>query len=248
MKQLKISFDEQGYTAPLSLKNLEGVKQLRLKFEREEPLWKKAGIKAKLYIKGRELNCGLNRHLDIPLFQNIIHDSNLVSTLKTLCSQKLILWRTVVFRKKSGSQKINWHHDKHFQNGTEKYIDLNEMSSHFTVIIALNDMTLTNGAFQVLPKSHKPIQRFQRDLRIFTEKNLEDHILQKIPEHLEKTVQTLTLKQGQFIVFHSALLHRSLEYISGNPRTSVALRFFTPDVEFPINKFTTLQSHQLIHL
>ena len=246
--ELKLLLDDQGYTNPLCLNNLDNVERLREKFRREEPILRKALIKAKLGLKGRQLNAGLNRHLDIPLFQDIIYDESFISTLKHICSQHLILWRTIIFRKQVGSQMVGWHHDKHFQNGTSKYIDLNEISSHFTAIIALSDMTLTNGAFQVLPKSHKPLKGLERDLRIFTEKNLEDHILPKLPQHLEDMVETLTLKQGQFIIFHSALLHRSLEYISGNPRTSITLRFITPDVEFLSNRFTTLKSHQLLHV
>ena len=55
-KEVKVSFDERGYTDPIWLNNLDKVERLRQKFKEEEPLWQKALIKAKLGLKGRQLN------------------------------------------------------------------------------------------------------------------------------------------------------------------------------------------------
>lgn len=190
----------------------------------------------------------INRHLDLSQVKKITEDQNLILCLKTLCRQDLALWRTKIFFKEVGSKRINWHHDKHFQDDQQELIDLNDISSHFSVLVALNDMTEENGAFQVLPRSHKSLDGFDRDLRIKTLRSSKSHFLEELPQDFQNQVETITLKEGQFIIFHSSLYHRSLAYSSGNPRMSIAMRFMASNISLPENDYIGLKKSQYVYI
>lgn len=242
IEQDKRIFDERGYSQTYNLANQDLAQQLSAKLEQEQNRWKKL-LPEKLL--RRRL---LNRHLNLPEMQALIEDENLTFILKKLCAPELMLWRTNVFKKEPGSSDIAWHHDKHFQDGEEKAIDLDEISNHFSVFVALNDVTASNGALQILPKSHKPIEGFERDLRLMNEKPIAEHFTQELPSQLQALAKTLCFKQGQFFVFHSAIYHKSNSYISGNPRMSLTMRLMKADISFPVNRHTKLKPHQLMYI
>lgn len=242
LEQDKTIFDERGYSKTYNLANQNFVKQLSAKLEKEQMRWK--NLLPERLLRRRLLN----RHLNLPEMKALIEDENLTCILKKLCAPKLILWRTNVFKKEPGSSDIGWHHDKHFQDGDEKVIDLNEISNHFSVFVALNDITVSNGALQVLPKSHKLLQGFERDLRVMSEKSISEHFAHELPSQLQASVKTLCFKQGQFFVFHSAMYHKSTAYVSGNPRMSLTMRLMRADISFPVNRYTKLKSHQLVYI
>ncbi len=240
LEQDKTIFDERGYSKTYNLANRDLAEQLSAKLEREQNRWK--NLLPERLLRRRLLN----RHLNLPEMQALIADEHLTFVLKKLCSPKLLIWRTMVFKKEPGSLEIGWHHDKHFQDGNEKAINLYEISNHFSVFIALNDVTPSNGALQILPKSHKPIAGFERDIRVMSEKSMSEHFSQELPSQLQASAKTLCFQQGQFFVFHSAMLHKSNAYVSGNQRMSLTMRLMRADINFPVNRYTKLKSHQLV--
>lgn len=258
LETAKKLFDNQGYIGPYTLREVDLVDQLSVKLWKEEKQIRFARrierLEKRLFgfaIKNpkvrRRKNFSTNRHLDMPEIQHILKDESLELALKKLCAPNLLLWRTFITRKGVGSRELGWHHDKHFENGNQPLIDLENICNHFSVLIALNDMTEMNGVFQVIQGSHKPIAGFERDLRVKANKSFEEHLSYRIPEQLKNRVRKITLKKGQFILFHSALLHGSEAYKSGEPRISLALRFMTNTVEFPkFDDFVELKRNQLV--
>ena len=242
LEQDKKILDARGYSEMYNLANQDLVEQLSAKLEKEQIRWRKL-LPEKLLKR-----LLLNRHLNLPEMQAIIRDENLKLILQKLCASRLILWRTNVFKKEPGSSDIGWHHDKHFQDGDAKLIDLDEISNHFSVFVALNDITVSNGPLQVLPKSHQALKGFERDLRVMSEKSISEHFLRELPSQLQASVKTICCKKGQFFVFHSAMYHKSKAYISGNPRMSLTMRLMKEDISFPINRYTKLKSRQLMYI
>lgn len=256
----KYYFDKIGYSNPYSLSHSECINSLLAKLEQEKQTVtrpRSIGRKLKLLLKRRKnwaqdiqfnLKDGKrNRHLDFLEVQKIIHDPNLKSILRELCGPDLILWRTELFIKGQGVGEIGWHHDKHFQDGNEPLIDLEDVSSHFTVLVALNDMTLFNGALEVLPLSHKPLAGLKRNLNAFSEKQLSTHFT-RMPWKFQNKTIPITFEQGYFFVFHSGLLHRSKEHISGEHRISLAMRLMRKGIQFPTEKYSNISSENFISL
>tara|TARA_E500000331_G_scaffold341308_1_gene373553 strand:- start:3072 stop:3329 length:258 start_codon:yes stop_codon:yes gene_type:complete len=48
--------------------------------------------------------------------------------------------------------------------------------------------------------------------------------MKEVPEFLGDRVEPVTLKQGEFAVFHSGLMHRSLPFRAGEKRVTLAVR------------------------
>lgn len=171
-----------------------------------------------------------NIHAESHLVQSLFRDSALISKLKLFGCAQYILWRTNAFYKsKVNSAEVPWHHDKHFQNGNEN-IDLNEFGKHVSVLVALDDVHEGNGAFEYISGSHKEDFSVARDLRPFHLKRLEEHFVDVVAE---VNREIIPMKKGQFILFHSALLHRTKQYSFGDCRMNLVARLCSNDVMIP---------------
>ncbi len=175
----------------------------------------------------------LNRHVDLPAVKNIFGDQHLRTMLTKLCGEPLRVWRTGFFRKAVGAGETGWHHDKHFQNKDQPLLDFDEIATHFSFLLAVDEMGIDNGRLEVIPGSHKVLPGYDRDRRAFHDKPVSDHFIKNIPPSLTETRRVVTLNAGEFIIFHSGLLHRSLPYFQGEPRFSFAVRLTPSDVQVP---------------
>jgi ectoine hydroxylase-related dioxygenase (phytanoyl-CoA dioxygenase family) len=174
-----------------------------------------------------------NQHKHSAEVRAILADPNLAQAVRALCGGDLILWRTAFFYKKGGSAELGWHHDKHYQSATATTVRFDEMSQHFSVLIALNAITATSGQIEVIPGTHLEDARYRRDPRPIYLRPDDDHFLTDIPNALLETRRALDIPAAHFIVFHSALLHRSLAHPGGAPRLGLALRLARRDLGVP---------------
>jgi ectoine hydroxylase-related dioxygenase (phytanoyl-CoA dioxygenase family) len=217
----KSEFDKFGFAGPFPLHN----KNLAMRLREEFPQ-----ISDKPY----------GRHRDVLAVKNIIMDKNLQGKMFELCSKQLLLWRTNFFVKTPGSEEIGWHHDKHFQSAEAYEIDFHEISSHFSICLALHDMDSLNGGLEVIPGSHIELPGYSRDKRPFYSRSIDDHFTDTIPEIYLRRRRPVNIKAGEFMIFHSALMHRSLPFESGHPRVSFVSRFIDKGVTIPESLKTKL--------
>ena len=209
------AFDEQGYLGPIALQRQDNVKVVA------------------------EFMAGLRqektaRHRDVPEILDIFNDMALVRQISRYSEIPFTLWRTNFFAKGVNAASmggIGWHHDKHFQN-EESDLDFDETGAHLSVLVALQDMTLENGAFEVLPGTHRHVAGLKRDPRPFHRRTVKNHFV-RLPAEIEARRVQITLRQGEFLLLHSALLHRSLPYGSGNARISLTGRLVRNDIVIP---------------
>ena len=129
-------------------------------------------------------------------------DANLQSVVSECFGKDLLLWQTKFFPKYEGVGENRWHHDRIIENGNDP-INVYDTSNHFSFVVALSDLGMDHGRLEYIKGSHLPIDGFDRDMpRLFDE----------MPEVVHDRITPLTFKRGEFAVFHSALLHRSLAY------------------------------------
>ena len=171
----------------------------------------------------------IDRHMDVTCIRDLYLDANLQSVVSGLFGKGLFLWRTNFFvkyqldRHGRGTGENKWHHDRHFENGNAP-INLYDTSNHFTVLVALTDVGMDQGRLEYLKGSHQPIDGFDRDIpRHFEE----------MPEVVQDRVTPLPLKRGEFVVFHSSVLHRSLAFEGGEGRASLAARLARVGTQIP---------------
>lgn len=144
----------------------------------------------------------INRHRTFKPIQTLFTDANLQSVVSESFGNELLLWQTKFFPKFAGVGENYWHHDRIIENGDDP-INLYDTSNHFSFVIALTDLGMDHGRLEYIKGSHLPIDGFDRHMpRIFDE----------MPEVVHGRITPLTLKRGEFAIFHSAVVHRSLAY------------------------------------
>lgn len=145
----------------------------------------------------------INRHMAFQPIQEIFQDANLQAVIAEHFGTGLVLWQTKFFPKYPGVGENKWHHDRMMENGSDP-VKLYDTSNHFSFVIALTDLGTDAGRIEFIQGSHQPIDGLDRD-------DLE-RLFHEMPEAVHDRIRPLTLKRGEFAIFHSAVLHRSLAY------------------------------------
>ena len=171
----------------------------------------------------------IDRHMDVTCISDLYFDANLQSVVSDLFGKNLFLWRSNFFIKRQrdrdgrGTGENIWHHDRHFESG-DAPIDLFDTSNHFTVLVALTDVGMNAGRLEYVKGSHRPIEGFDRDI---------PRHIKEVPDVVQDRVTPLLLKKGQFVAFHSSVLHRSLAFGEGDGRISLAARLARAGTKIP---------------
>ena len=208
----KKKLDVEGLIGPYDLSTLKQVDALNLTIDTEA---------------SQE-----NIHNYNSLVEKILFDEAVVKYIKAYFKLHYRLWRTNVFSKsKLIEGEIAWHHDKHFQN-EDMDIDFCELGEHVSILVSLNDVHEGNGPLEYISGTHREIDGFKRDKRPFHLKKLDEHFID-IPKKLMGNKKTMLMKKGQFALFHSALLHKTSGYSSGDLRRNLIGRFAAENVSIP---------------
>lgn len=210
----KKSLDITGYSSPLPLAEPERAQKV-LAQHSQSGMYQRDG------------------HIENPVVHSLLSDPGLTEHVQRLCGGDLVLWRSAFFSKTEGSREVGWHHDKHFHSAEEESIRLEESGAHFSVLFGLTDITHTNGLLEVIPGSHLPQPGFERDLRPYHKRPSKEHFLTGLPEELLAERRPVPIPAGCFVLFHSALLHRSLSHTSGPPRLGLAIRLAKRGLAIP---------------
>lgn len=165
----------------------------------------------------------IDRHLDVGVIRSLYYDANVQSTVAELFGRDLWIWRSNFFVKSDGTGQNKWHHDRHFENG-DAPLDLYDTGNHFSITMALTDIGMDEGRIEYVRGSHQPIAGFDRDI---------PRHIDEVPALVEDRVAPLPLERGQFVLFHAALLHRSLAFGEGNRRVSMAARLVRGGTKIP---------------
>ena len=177
-----------------------------------------------------------NLHARLPLAKQIITDSSITRLVADLFGSGYQLWRTNFFSRQPGEPHpgVALHHDKHFQTGNA-LVDFDELGDHLSVVIGLDTIDASNGRFVYLPGSHHGAPPgMMRDPRPFELRPLEDHF-PVVPPELAQQVVELSLPEGSFCLFHSALLHGSRPSEGRAGRTSMVARLVRRHCTIPAN-------------
>jgi NAD(P)-dependent dehydrogenase (short-subunit alcohol dehydrogenase family) len=173
-----------------------------------------------------------NFHINSATCRRLLSAPELKSQVEQSFGKELLLWRTNSFKKTDGSGEVEWHHDRHLEHG-DAPIDFSNLGNHFSILVALTDMDDASGVMEFIPGSHLPQEDYVRDERPKHLKTQEEHFLE-IPAHLLEQKVRVPLKKGQFLLFHSGLLHRSLPALGvGIHRYSLVARLCHNSTNIP---------------
>ena len=144
----------------------------------------------------------INRHMAFKPILDLFRDASLQSVVSECFGTDLLLWQTKFFPKYHGVGENKWHHDRIIENGSDP-INIYDTSNHFSFVVALTDLGMDHGRIEYIKGSHVPIDGFNRDM---------PRLFQEMPEVVHDRITPLPLQRGEFAIFHSALLHRSLAF------------------------------------
>ena len=140
-----------------------------------------------------------------PIFQNLAKDNRLIEFLKYIVGPNFFLYEnSLVYKPKYKDNEVPWHQD---------FINRPDEPIKYVVWMALDDITIENGAMKVIPGSHKlgflPWKHYPGEThhtRLDLSKvNLDDF---KYAE----------MKAGDVLIFNQLLLHSSDRITSNLPR------------------------------
>jgi ectoine hydroxylase-related dioxygenase (phytanoyl-CoA dioxygenase family) len=156
-----------------------------------------------------------SRHQDLAEVAALCTDRNVLDVVETILGEDIVLWNSVLVVKYPGSPEIPWHQDQEDE--------LLDPVVNVVVWIALDDTRLENGALEVAPASHK-----QRLPHRFYDRRLHFPFSVDMSGLCPISSVALVLSMGQFVAFHTDLLHRSGPNLTPYRRAALIARYTTP--------------------
>jgi hypothetical protein len=224
--RLREQFEREGYVGPIRAISEEAALELA------------AVILPTLKKDTFSPNARRNRHFDIPQVHDIAINPTIVDVLTEIYSREICLWRSHVFTGKPG-RGLGWHSD-YFRTL------LNDPLDHLTLHFAVTEAP-ANNCLMLLPGSHKwsPEKRAAKGFRLI-EKTLDGGYGTPyyVREGGSRDFVTMTLRPGEFFVFHPGLMHASVDRVGDNSNQNAmlgAVKAFAKKVEGKLNVFGVVE-------
>lgn len=171
----------------------------------------------------------VDRHLDDLTTYTLCAMPQITELVADLLGPDLLLWHTRYFDKTRGAPPIPWHQDAPFWEM--------EPRQCVSVWMALEDVHEGNGCVYAVPGSNKtplPQVPSQGTGRFGKKADITGvDVSSAIP---------LTLRRGEFFLFHSWLLHRSDSQNLSGSRLAIAMQFIPPEVRLGLERPTRRNS------
>lgn len=173
-----------------------------------------------------------DRHLDVDFLADLVGRPEVVDRVTSILGPDVLCWRTELFPKYPGSEGTDWHQAETFASvGLTKQDQImwpegSDRSGTITVWFALTEANVDNGCLQFIPGSHRVMHYDESKVLDYdpsrigsVEKSgvkrgiygLDFRQAQKDPAWApdESEAVSMVMRQGQFIVFWSTLIHAS---------------------------------------
>lgn len=225
-------FYTDGYIGPFDLyeaeemaKNLQALKPQLLDT-------RNAIYDADKAVSGGTNLSSYDRHLDIDFLADHITRPEIVDRVSSILGRDTLCWRSEFFPKYPGDEGTDWHQADNFSNvAGSKHPQIvwpedAEFGGTITVWSAFTDASIDMGCLQFIPGSHKSMNydeskemTYDADAINQVDKGgvkrgffgYDYRQLQVDPdwEPDEANAKSIVMKQGQFVIFWSTLMHAS---------------------------------------
>ncbi|WP_327701911.1 chlorinating enzyme [Streptomyces decoyicus] len=225
-------FHQNGFIGPFDLYEPEEMEK-NLRALRPKLLnTKKAIYKQDKAVSGNTNLANYDRHLDVDFLAEHIARPEIVDRVSSLLGPDVLCWRSEFFPKYPGDEGTDWHQADNFSNvAGSKHPQIVwpedvEFGGTITVWSAFTEASLENGCLQFIPGSHKTMNYDESKTMTYDvdsiNKKEKDGVrrgffgydyrqLQKDPNWSpdESKAESQVMRQGQFIIFWSTLMHAS---------------------------------------
>jgi non-heme Fe2+,alpha-ketoglutarate-dependent halogenase len=183
-------------------------------------------------ISGATNLANYDRHLDVDFLADHITRPEIVDRLASILGPDILCWRTEFFPKYPGDEGTDWHQADNFSNvaGSKHPQIVWPEDAGFggtvTVWTAFTEASVENGCLQFIPGSHKTMHYDESKTMEYNAENInrvekggirrgffgyDYRQLQKDPDWSPDETKAVSqvMRQGQFIIFWSTLMHAS---------------------------------------
>ncbi|HEX5120930.1 MAG TPA: chlorinating enzyme [Pseudonocardiaceae bacterium] len=206
-------------------------------------------------ISGSTNLANYDRHLDIDFLADHITRPEIVNRVSSILGPDTLCWRTEFFPKYPGDEGTDWHQADNFSNvaGSKQpqivWPNDADFGGTITVWAAFTDAPIETGCLQFIPGSHKTMNYDESKTMVYdpdsinrVEKNgvrrgffgYDYRQLQKDPNWSpdESKAVSQEMRQGQFIIFWSTLMHASHPHLgrTNRMRLGFAARYLPTSV------------------
>ncbi len=173
-----------------------------------------------------------DRHLDIDFLADHITRPEIVDRVSSILGRDTLCWRSEFFPKYPGDEGTDWHQADNFSNvAGSKHPQIvwpedAEFGGTITVWTAFTDASIDMGCLQFIPGSHKSMNYDESKEMTYDAESINQvekggtkrgffgydyRQLQIDPdwEPDEANAKSIVMKQGQFVIFWSTLMHAS---------------------------------------
>ncbi|GAU68731.1 putative halogenase [Streptomyces sp. NBRC 110611] len=225
-------FHQDGFIGPFDLYEKDEM-EANLQALRPKLLnTKKAIYSQDKAVSGNTNLANYDRHLDVDFLAEHITRPEIVDRVSSILGPDTMCWRSEFFPKYPGDEGTDWHQADNFSNvAGSKYPQIlwpedAEFGGTITVWTAFTEASVENGCLQFIPGTHTSMNYDESKVMEYDENAINSvekggvkrgffgydyRQLQKDPnwEPDESKAVSQVMRQGQFIVFWSTLMHAS---------------------------------------
>lgn len=225
-------FHRNGFIGPFDLYEPEEMEK-NLRALRPKLLnTKKAVYSQDNAVSGITNLANYDRHLDVDFLAEHIARPEIVHRVSSLLGPDVLCWRSEFFPKYPGDEGTDWHQADNFSNvAGSKHPQIvwpedAEFGGTITVWSAFTEASVENGCLQFIPGSHKTMNYDESKTMTYDAESINQkekggvrrgffgydyRQLQKDPDWSpdEARAESQVMRQGQFIIFWSTLMHAS---------------------------------------
>lgn len=201
-------FGRDGFLAPIDVMSAQDAAQFRQRLEEAEARYPNQLI-------GRHRN---NPHIAFSFFDEIAHHARIVSAVKSLLGENILICGTVLFVKEPQSEGfVSFHQDATYMG----------MTPHLGISawIALTPSNTENGCMRMVPGSH--INALRPHIDTEDDENLLTRG-QTVQDVDESEAVDLVLEPGQMSLHHIKTLHDSRPNLTNDRRIGFTIQCYIP--------------------
>lgn len=249
-------FHRNGFIGPFDLYEAEEMEK-NLRALRPKLLsGKKAIYSQDKAVSGSTNLASYDRHLDVDFLAEHIARPEIVQRVSSLLGPDVLCWRSEFFPKYPGDEGTDWHQADNFSNvAGSKHPQIvwpedAEFGGTITVWSAFTEASLENGCLQFIPGSHRTMNYDESKTMTYDADSINKkekggvrrgffgydyRQLQKDPDWSpdESKAESQVMRQGQFIIFWSTLMHASHPHsgLTDQMRLGFASRYLPTSVK-----------------
>lgn len=249
-------FHRDGYIGPFDLYHKDEMERSLQALRPKLLNTKKAIYSQDKAVSGITNLSNYDRHLDVDFLAEHITRPEIVDRVSSILGRDTLCWRTEFFPKYPGDEGTDWHQADNFSNvAGSKHPQIvwpedAQFGGTITVWAAFTDATIENGCLQFIPGTHRTMNYdesktmdYQSDAINKMEKDgvrrgffgYDYRQLQKDPNWKpdESQAKSMVMRQGQFIIFWSTLMHASHPHngLTDQMRLGFAARYLPTSVQ-----------------